>query len=286
MRFLLSCSWLLGGVVLLTAGGCQPPRAEHVSLLALRPAEGASVSPEVLLLAKTDPLALLREALRRYDALPVRDYTCRFLKREKLRGVLRPPQEIRVKFRESPFSVAMVWTQNASLGDALLYVEGRYRDSSGRSRMLVRPKPALQWLAGKSVLKLPDAPEAMRTSLRPCTEFGFRRALQNLLKVYEQARAAGEGEMRFAGLTDVGGRTCLVLTRVLPKGKDYPAAVTETCLDLETLLPLRIVGYDWDGSLLCDYEYRDVKINPGLTEKDFTPAANGIVPPPPPTTKK
>ncbi|MBN1942122.1 MAG: DUF1571 domain-containing protein [Phycisphaerae bacterium] len=268
---------VLSGLLLVV--GCQPQAAEHSSVLKLRTDTDAQVPPHVLQLARGDHVALLKEGLAKYDALPVKGYTCRFVKREKLGGSLGLEQEVDVKFLGEPFSVAMVWTKNPPLGDALIYVAGEYKDEKGNSRMLVRPKPAFQWLVGKSVLKAPDGPDAMRSSLRPVTKFGFRNGLESLLEVYEQAQASGECKMRYSGVTDVGGRKCVVLTRILPKGKDYPAKVTETCIDVETLLPLRIVGYDWDNSLLCNYEYHDVKLNPGLQAKDFTPQANGIAPP-------
>ena len=44
-------------------------------------------------------------------------------------------------------------------------------------------------------------------------------------------------------------------------------------------MPLQLIGYDWDNRLLCNYEYRDVKFNVPLTEKDFTPQSNDIHPP-------
>ena len=59
------------------------------------------------------------------------------------------------------FSVAMAWTQNAPLGDRVLYVEGKYDN-----KMMVRPKaPFLQAITGGSVLRKPDGPEAMRNTL-------------------------------------------------------------------------------------------------------------------------
>ncbi len=268
----------LAGLAL--AVGCQPASPpEHVSILHLRRDQDVLVAPDVLTLAKTDHVVLLKQGLKTCAAVPVRGYTCTFRKQEKLGGRLRKEQHVDVKFRRQPFSVAMTWTKNPPLGDAMLYVAGRYPDSDGRSRMLVRPKKGLQWLVGSSVLRRPDGPDAMRNTLRPCTKFGFANGLASLIEVYEQALAREECEMQYGGVTDVGGRACLVLRRILPAGKGYPARITETCLDIETLLPLRIVGYDDDGSLQCDYEYHDVTINPGLTDKDFTPQANGIAPP-------
>ncbi len=266
-------------VGMLLAVGCQTPAMEHTSILKLTKDSDAQVPPEVLKLAQTDHVALLKKGIEKYDALPVQGYTCEFVKQEKIGGALKDEQAVNVKFLDQPFSVAMVWTKNPPLGDALIYVEGQYKDDKGTSQMLVRPKAAFQWLVGKSVLKQPDGAEAKQNSLRPVTKFGFRNGLVSLLEVYEQALAAGDCTMRYDGVTQVDGRTCVVITRTLPDGKGYPAGVTETCIDVETLLPMRLVGYDWDNSLQCNYEYHNVKLNPGMTPDDFTPQANGIEPP-------
>lgn len=266
-------------VMILVSVGCQAKPIEHTSILTLSKDMDDKVPPDVLKLAKTDHVALLKKGIAQYDAMPIEGYTCRFIKREKIGGSLKKQQAVDVKFHGEPFSVAMTWTENPPLGDALIFVEGKYKDKNGQSRMLVRPIASLRWLVGKSVLKLPDGPDAMRNSLRPVTKFGFRNGLASLLEVYEQAIAAGECKMHYDGVTDVGGRKCVVLTRVLPEGKGYPAKITESCIDVETLLPLRIVGYDWDNSLLCNYEYHDVKLNPGLQQDNFTPKANDIAPP-------
>jgi hypothetical protein len=150
--------------------------------------------------------------------------------------------------------------------------------------MLVRPKGKIaQFLAGKSVLRLPDSKDARKNSLRPCTDFGFRNGLKALLKYYVLAKKNGHIRTDVGGAIDIGGRKCVVLVREIsvPRvgDEEYPAKISEACLDVETLLPLRVVGYDWDNRMFCTYEFRDVKLNPGLTEKDFTPEANSIAPP-------
>ena len=47
-------------------------------------------------------------------------------------------------------------------------------------------------------------------------------------------------------------------------------------IDVDSLLPICIEGYNWDKQLSCRYLYKDVKLNVGLTPDDFTPQANGI----------
>lgn len=35
------------------------------------------------------------------------------------------------------------------------------------------------------------------------------------------------------------------------------------------MLPVKIIGYDWDHTLISCYTYTDIKANVGLTDRDF-----------------
>ena len=228
-------------------------------------------------LAETDHVALLEFCLSEFRKSDYPSYTYRFIKQEKIGGKLGKAQHIDVKFAPKPFSIAMKWVQNAALGDALVYVEGKHIDGDGRSQMVVRPKSKLlRKLTGGSVKRLPDGPDAMKNSLRPCTMFGFENGLKSLLGVYKLARQRGHNDERFGGFTKVDGRDCIVLERYLPQREDYPAKKTLTCIDIEYLVPLRVYGEGWDGKQNCNYEYHKVAFNAGLQAGDFTPQANGI----------
>jgi hypothetical protein len=220
-------------------------------------------------LAREDHVALLKLALDHYDN-NYRDYTCTFIKQERISGRLKSEQWIDVKFMDRPFSVVMKWVKNAPIGDRVLYVDGKYD-----GQMLVRPRGFLAKLVGTQ-MRQPDGPAAMSNTLRPVTMFGFRQALENLLKVYEAAERRGESHCRFVGYREVAGRHAMVLERVLPPRKDYPAKTTTWYLDTQRLVPLGLKGTDWDDRLLCSYLYKDVKFNVGLAAADFDPDANGM----------
>jgi hypothetical protein len=235
-------------------------------------------APEVLAkvrhLAETDHIALLEYCLAGYGER-YRNYTCGFVKQERIDGRLGEAQQIRVKFMESPYSVAMRWEANPPIADRILYVEGKYDN-----RMLARPANALlRSLVGSSVLRRPDGPEARQSTLRPVNVFGFKRSLESLLGVYRQAEAAGDLETSCGGRASVAGREAIVLVRHLPARSDYPARETRVYIDTEYLLPFCVESYDWDGRLSSRYVYRDVKFNVALTADDFLPKANGLTPP-------
>lgn len=236
-------------------------------------------------LAKTDHLGLLKMCKKELEERNYESYTCTFIKQERMKGKLGKEQHINVKFMEAPYSIAMLWTKNAPLGDALVYVEGKFNNPKNRSQMVVRPKNKfLQKLTGGSVLRIPDGRDAMKSTLRPCTMFGFRNGINSLIEVYQAAKDKNECTEKFGGFTKVDGRDCIVLIRFLPQGtyvvdgeeKKYPAKKTIVCIDIDTLLPLRVIGYDWEDRLFCSYEYRNVDFDANLQNKDFTPQANGI----------
>jgi hypothetical protein len=232
------------------------------------------VQSTVETLAKKDHVALLEFCLQEYRAR-FADYTCTFVKQEKINSLAGKEQVIHVKFMEHPFSVAMAWTpQTAPTGDRVIYVDGKYGN-----QMLVRPaNPLFNSLVGTQK-RVPDSPEVLKATLRPVNKFGFEQGLISLIEVYKQAKAAGECKESFGGYADVDGRKTIVLIRHLPAKDAYPAERTETYIDLEYLVPIFIKGYDWDKELCCSYMYRDVKFNVGLTADDFLPQANDMKPP-------
>ena len=255
------------------SSGCSPGAIETKPPVNV---DNDGLAPDMAALARTDHIALLEHCLRnargRYAS-----YTCTFTKQEKLGKMMRPRQVIDVKFLNEPFSVAMVWRENAPAGDRLLYVEGRYG-----GKMLVRPKGGVaRFLVGNSLLKDPAGPEAMQNTLRPVTMFGFERGLENLLKVYRAASEAGDLKTEYGGKVKLPetGRTAIKLTRILPEGKGYPCHRTDIYIDTEWLVPVRIDGFDSRGEQISHYAYSDVDFGAKLTEKDFTPAACGIEPP-------
>jgi hypothetical protein len=222
-------------------------------------------------LAKSDPIALLNRCLDHYQQT-YQNYVCTFTKQERIDGVLRQPQTIRIWFRDEPFSVAMKWLKNPGAGDRLLYVAGKFD-----GKMLVRP--AVGWqraLVGSRVQKDPDDPEVRKHSLRPVTMFGFARNLKDLIHISRQARQKSELKMRFDGYAEVDGRRCLVLVRKLPDAEAYPAVKTTLYIDMEYLVPTAIRAENAEGKLASSYFYRQLQFNLPLEDEVFTPESLGM----------
>jgi hypothetical protein len=222
-------------------------------------------------LAATDHVALLKLALEHYRD-NYQDYTCTFIKQERIHGRLLPEEWVGVKFAERPFSVVMAWIKNPARADRILYVKGKYN-----GQMLIRPHGWFaQRITGGTATRDPESKEVLANTLRPVTMFGFRRCMESLLRVYELAESRGEARNRFCGYSEVAGRRALVLERRLPLRKDYPARTTIWYLDVQHLVPLGLMAYDWDEQLTCSYLYKDIRFNVGLDEEDFAPEANGM----------
>jgi hypothetical protein len=269
---------LAGGLLIVGAIGYRWATAGAVALPAPGVAMGApaeSTGPVQRLeqLARTDHVALIEQCLENYRQ-NVADYTCTFKKQERIRGAIGLEQEIQVRFRQEPFSVAMTWVSHPPMGDRVLYVEGR-----NGGQMLVRPASSiLRALAPEGVWRQPDGDEAKASTLRTVDRFGFERGMLSLLDVYRHAKAGGRLQEQFGGYYQVNGRQAMQLVRVLTdKDGQCPARKTHIYIDVEYLVPVMIEAFGWDNEeFLYRYVYSDIKSNVGLTETAFTPESIGL----------
>jgi hypothetical protein len=228
------------------------------------------VADQLERMAKTDHVALLEYCLAHYNA-SYYDYDVTLIKQERLNGKVAPEQWVDVNFKDDPFSVAMTWTKNPPMGDRVLYVEGAHNN-----QMLVRPTSPLLRAVSPTAVRPPDGEMAMRSTLRPVSQFGFKRGMESLLEVYRQARKNDECVEQFGGYAEVMGRPAIVLVRYLPNKSQYPASKTVIAIDLDYLVPICIEGYDWNEQetdwsqrLICRYAYTNIHFNVGHTDVDF-----------------
>ncbi len=246
------------------------PRAEPTEArlsAALRP---AAISE----LLERDPMAVIRAGREFYET-QVRDYTCTFVKQERLKGRLGKVERIEVRFRKKPFSVFFVWKENANKVRRALYIDRPdYVDKKGRKLARVEPNGAIARLFVRDI-KLPlHSKRSREVSRRSLDDFGFG-ALFRMLEEYNTAAAEkGVLRFRFVGTGQIDGRPTYVFERYLPyQGEDgpWPDAKMVLHLDQQWLLPVAVYSYaDAKGTkLLGSYVFEDVKLNVGLTDRDF-----------------
>ena len=217
---------------------------------------GAAGSPE----AAPDLMRLLRKGEENYRA--VNDYTTTFHKQQRVRGYLYPEETMFVKFKK-PFMVYMKWTGDVDTGREVLYVRGKHGN-----KILAHPGGIMN-IFMPTVSLHPLSMFAMRKNLRPITESGVGNTIRLLLEVCERAAKAGDLEVVRAGEGEVGGRRTERFERLLPAGKGYPAHRTIIEIDKETKFPLLVESHGWKNELLEKYVYDDIKLNTGLTKRDF-----------------
>ena len=106
--------------------------------------------------------------------------------------------------------------------------------------------------------------------------FGFGNTLSRLVARGIGARGKGELSGRFLGQTDVAGRPALAIEWRFPDKAPYPYGRVEVQLCAETLLPVAISMWNFEGELQAAYTYSDLRLNVGLTDDNFSPKACGL----------
>ncbi len=251
-----------------TAAAAEKPAATATAPAPDQP-EGAKVAvypkPEEMdKLAQTNPLEFLKAALKWSDE-NITDYTCTFVKQERIAGELRDVETMQMKLRESTFSVYLKWIADPSKGQEVIYVDGLYD-----SKAVVHPSGFIGILFRKVPID-PTSKLALKHSRRPLTNAGMANMLRLIIPQCEAAQDAGDLQLTYEGLRDQGGRPAHVFKRILPNKNDYPCSVLTIYVDREYMACVRTDAYDWDGGLLSQYIYSDLVINPGLTDLDFDP---------------
>jgi outer membrane lipoprotein-sorting protein len=191
----------------------------------------------------------------------IEDYSAIFQKKERVKDVLLPEDTVSLKFRK-PFQVYMRWVHGPS--KEAIYVEGEndnkviaHSDGVGAS---------LTW-------SLDPKGSILRSDNRHLiTDIGFGFII-NMMRV-NIPTAIKHSEIEITRLADdsFDGRPCTVVeAKFSPKdGRKYYASRIVCHVDKEYYLPVGIACFDENDALLEQYGYKDVKINVGLTERDFS----------------
>lgn len=215
-----------------------------------------------------EPVALILKAQAAYDK--VKDYTCLFIKREKLDGQMSPDNVVEMKVRTSPFSVAMKWQQPRSLvGQEAVYVAGLH---NGKFR---GKSAGLLGAVGFLTLAVDD-PRVKKTSRHPITNAGIGH-------VIAEARKAWEGELKNGGAAKVkvgafsyAKKKCTRVELVYggaAGSRRY--ARNAFYFDQATHLPIRVENYEWpakaggEPELVEVYGYINMRLNVGLGDDVF-----------------
>ncbi len=278
---------LLSGMVLVAgslaspeaAAGDEPkpedvPRAKvavvpHESMVAKRAA--ALASP---IAADADAVSrakqMMADCRTRFDA--VHDYTCTFYKRERFDGVLSGTHVMTFKARSNPLSF-YVKCATPRAGREAIWIKGQ-----NHGKVVAHDAGFVKVLAGTMYLD-PRGGVAMEDNRHPITEAGLGNMIDTVRLRWDQELKAGTTRVEFRPHMKVGDRDCTMIETTHPHhDATFVFHRVRLYIDDKLGLPIRLEGYDWpkhvgaEPELVEEYTYANLRINPGLTERDFDPA--------------
>jgi hypothetical protein len=193
----------------------------------------------------------------------VGNYTAVFHRIEFVDGKLIPEETTFLKFKR-PFKIYMTWIK-PSEGQESLYVAGANNNK-------IRAHGS--GLVGLITVNLdPTGAQAMENSRHAITEAGLHNLVRKIASNMHRALRSVELVSKDHGEQTVYGRKTRELEGILPKdaSKDYYCYRCVVNMDLETKMPIRTQIFDWENRLVECYGYEKLKLNPGLSDKDFDP---------------
>lgn len=254
-RPLLACLVITAGSAGLAG---SPAIAETPAALPLRPQPTEHPLTPVLRWAQQGLPAI--ENLQDYSAILVR--------RERIRGKLSGYEYLSIKVRHEPFSVyAYFQAPAAVMGQEVIYVAGRNQGDllAHKARMPT------------TVSLHPDGLIAMNGRHYPLTEIGLVNLVRRLVEVGQQDLNYGECEVKYFSNAKVDKRLCTVIQVVHPMPRDvFRYHLVRVFVDVELMVPIHYESHDWpreaggQPELIEEYTYRDLKLNNGFTDEDFS----------------
>ena len=253
-----------------------------------QPTSTVAITPQ----AELSPSQILGQAVvdaRRvlgYLETNVKDYTCEFIKRERVNGRLLPAEHIHMKVRNridqngqivQPFSVYMKFkTPKNYMNREVLFVEGAnkekilIKEGGARGRFL----PSV-WLNQNNRL-------ITSVNRYNITDAGMNKMIERLISAAaENVNCDQECKVRYLQGAKVDGRVCSYLEVIRPNRKPGPLGpnnvyLAQVFVDTELNLPVRYAAYDWPTKpggrpqIVEEYTYKNVVLNPGLSNNDFS----------------
>lgn len=238
-------------------------------------------------LARTDALAMLSAAIRRYRA-EVHGYTARLDKQERVGGILFAPEVMQLSVRDTPYAVKMIWESGArsvlfAPVEGVLYAAGE----NGDKIKVWRPSSFL-----KLVDSGPTDSTARSASRYSITEAGLGSALERTYRAWSDAHKVQDLQWEFVATRPVpecGNRVCHIIQRTCSQPELDPFLMSEPRPDATqrpdeafTYITLMFDAETWlqvgskleraDKQLVAYYYFRDILLNPEFPPDTFTPA--------------
>lgn len=230
-----------------------------------------------------DPLLQVAEKARAQIQNSIFDYQAVMINQVRVgRGALREPQFMQIKIRHErqlengdkvPLSIYTKFLKPASMaGQEAIWVRG-----ANNNQLIGHPPTGMLNLLS---LELdPTGAIAMKGNRYPIYEMGIARLLDIIIEKGQRDRGAGDCLVTIDRQARVDDRPCLMLEIKHPQRQEpFDFHIARIFIDLELQMPVAYEGYDWpkpgtnEPILLEKYVYTQIKLNPGLTDRDFDPA--------------
>ena len=212
-------------------------------------------------------LASIEECQLRYRN--IRDYTCTFSKRERIKGRLTPLHVLMMKVRTQPRSIYLKFRQ-PSPGREAIYIVGR-----NNGKVLAHDVGLNKLLAGTLRLE-PTGGRAMEDCRHPISEAGIGPLLDTLQTRWSSELDPSESVVVFRDDQTVGTRRCTMIETTHPHQQpEFMFYRVRLFIDDELGLPIHFEAYDWPSSpqapaeMVEEYTYSDLRLNVGLSDLDF-----------------
>jgi hypothetical protein len=206
----------------------------------------------------------------------IRDYSCTFVKRERVQGVLGEQQHIFMKVMHQPFSVYMLFKQPFA-GREVVYVEGQ------NNNKIIALDVGVKRILGKIPLD-PNGAMAMKGQKHPITSVGIRNLCGKLIKVHEEELKFAECEVTVNPDPTIDGRKTTLVQIIHPNPrKEFKNYVARIFFDNEHKVPIHYDAYRWPEQaggkpqLEESYTYQNLQLNNNFTATDFDPNNNPAI---------
>jgi hypothetical protein len=210
---------------------------------------------------------LAQRVLKHIDA-EIHDYSCLFVKRERIDGELSELNYIQMEVLNKPFSVHMKFIKPKA-GQECLFVEG-----ANDNKLLARAN-GLRGALGVLTLD-PHGSLAMDGNRHPITKAGIRNLTTEIIRIVENDMKYGECEVQVYPDEKVDERPAVMIEVVHPQPrKEFKFHIGRIYIDREYKIPVRFEEYAWPKEagakpeLEEQYLYTRLKLNNGFKATDF-----------------
>ena len=250
-------------------------RSDQVNAILVHPLSSPALTKGDRTASSSHPLnsALQLMELCRDRFAAVFDYEARIVRQERIGKTLMPIQDLDAKFRCHPHSVYLKWN-SPEIGREAIYVEGR-----DEGKMLVHDAGIKKTLLGVQRID-PESPQAKRESRYTVREVGIGHVIDKVVTRWNYERRFDETDVSITNVK-INTRPCILISAVHPRPDDgkFMFHTVRVYIDKEHMLPIRTEAYGYPnkagrepGDLLESYTYLELRLNPGLTETDFSVA--------------